>query len=115
VHTLAQSSQETLSSNSIRFWSEDNPVKASNGSEGDRFAWYNKRGKVTPVQVPPWERRKQFEAENLQVAISGTLLRILWGECGVSKHSHIVLQGDELIVICPQLLGHRSSSFTPIR
>jgi 5-enolpyruvylshikimate-3-phosphate synthase len=56
--------------------------------------------------VPPWERRKQFEAENLQAAVSGTLLRILWGECGVSKHSHIVLQGDELIVICPQLLGH---------
>jgi len=34
VHTLAQSRQETLNSNSIQFWSRDNPVKASDGSEG---------------------------------------------------------------------------------
>jgi hypothetical protein len=34
VHTLAQSRQETLSYNSIQFWSGDNPVKASDGSDG---------------------------------------------------------------------------------
>ena len=34
MHTLAQSRQETLSSNSIPFWSEDNPVKASDGCDG---------------------------------------------------------------------------------
>ena len=34
VHTLAQSRQETLSSNSIPFWSGDNPVEASGGSDG---------------------------------------------------------------------------------
>ena len=34
VHTLAQSCQETLSSNSIPFWSGDNPVEASGGSDG---------------------------------------------------------------------------------
>jgi len=33
AHTLAQSCQETLSSNSILFWSGDNPVRASDGSE----------------------------------------------------------------------------------
>jgi hypothetical protein len=34
VHTLAQSRQETLSYNSIQFWSGDNPVKASACSDG---------------------------------------------------------------------------------
>lgn len=34
VHTLAQSRQETLSYNSIQFWSGDNPVKASDCSDG---------------------------------------------------------------------------------
>jgi hypothetical protein len=34
VHTVAQSRQETLRSNSIRFWSGDNPVKGSDGSDG---------------------------------------------------------------------------------
>jgi hypothetical protein len=34
VHTLAQSGQETLNYNSIQFWSGDNPVKVSDGSEG---------------------------------------------------------------------------------
>ena len=34
VHTVAQSRQETLNSNSIQFWSRDNPVKASDGSDG---------------------------------------------------------------------------------
>ncbi len=34
MHTLAQSRQETLRYNSIQFWSGDNPVKASDGSDG---------------------------------------------------------------------------------
>jgi hypothetical protein len=34
VHTLAQSRQEILSYNSIQFWSGDNPVKASDCSDG---------------------------------------------------------------------------------
>ena len=34
MHTLAQSSQETLRNNSIQFWSGDDPVKASDGSDG---------------------------------------------------------------------------------
>ena len=34
MHTLAQWRQETLSSNAIPFWSEDNLVKASDGCDG---------------------------------------------------------------------------------
>ena len=34
VHTVAQSRQETLRSYSIRFWSGDKPIKASDGSDG---------------------------------------------------------------------------------
>lgn len=34
VHTLAQLRQETLNCNSIQFWIEDNPVKTSDGSDG---------------------------------------------------------------------------------
>ena len=34
MHTIAQSRQETLSYNSIQFWSGDNPVKASDCGDG---------------------------------------------------------------------------------
>jgi hypothetical protein len=34
VHTIAQSRQQTLNYNSIQFWSVDNPVKVSDGSDG---------------------------------------------------------------------------------
>lgn len=58
VHTLAQSRQENLAI--IQSSSGAGIIRSRQATAAmDRFAWCNKRRKVTPVHVSPWEWSKR--------------------------------------------------------
>jgi hypothetical protein len=102
VHTLAQSRQETLSHNSIPFWSEDIPVKASDGSDG-QVRVVQQTGKVTPVHVPPWSGDSE-----------STAWAIWTGQEGAEENGLAVLLAHDFAFIFELALGLDGKSGLPL-